>query len=102
MQKNKQDSAYNDYSQAIKHNSTYAGDYINRGILNVQRKNFRLALTDYDNAVKYDKSSDLAYYNRGLLRANLGDRNNALSDLAMHVTVVKILPLFSSTMVFMG
>jgi len=81
MQQNNKDGALKDYTQAIERNSTYVGDYINRGILNVEKKNYNQALSDYNKAIHYDNKNDLAYYNRGLLRANLGDNNNALADL---------------------
>ncbi|MCL1868704.1 MAG: tetratricopeptide repeat protein [Paludibacter sp.] len=66
--------------RAIALGSDFSGDYINRGILNVQRLKYMSALADYNEAIKID-GSPLAYYNRGLLRALLGDNNNAISDL---------------------
>ena len=81
MIKNAEDDAHKDYSKAIENGSEFAGDYINRGILNVKRYKFNQALNDYNFAILLDRNNSLAYYNRALLRNNLGDKNNALSDL---------------------
>jgi tetratricopeptide (TPR) repeat protein len=84
--------AKNYLDKAIELNSTFSGDYINRGILNVRNRKFMQALADYDKAIALSQNADgnsalLAYYNRGLLRASLGDNNNALSDLDKVVSI---------------
>ncbi len=81
MQQKRENEAIEFYNKAIEFGSEFAGDYINRGVLNVKKYNFTQALNDYNYAILLDRNSSLAYYNRALLRNNLGDKNNALSDL---------------------
>src|SRR5258705_9373060 len=45
------------------------------------QKHFDLAYQFYDIAILFNPQSDAAYYSRGLLNDELGQKNEALSDL---------------------
>jgi len=62
------------------YNPIFYGDYINRGIINVEQNRYMEALADYDRAVQLSPGNLSAYLNRAILRSNLGDNNNALDD----------------------
>jgi len=47
-------ATYKDYSKAIELKTNHFGDYINRGIINVESKRYMEALKDYDQAIKME------------------------------------------------
>lgn len=76
-----EDEALLHLTRAINLGSTWAGDYINRGIIFYHHHNYRGAMADYDKAVELAPDDAQSYYNRGVLRHELGDYNHALEDL---------------------
>ena len=76
-----QDSALVDYNKAVSLGTKNAGTYVNRGIINYKKRNYRQAIADFDKAVKLDSLDDHILFNRSLLRIEVGDYNNALEDL---------------------
>lgn len=67
-------------TRSINLGSTWAGDYINRGIIFYRKHDFRNALADYDKAVLTAPRDAQCYYNRAILRSELGDYNRAIED----------------------
>ena len=80
LQMHDNEGALHDFDKAIALKSKYAGDYINRGLLNYWNKNYRGAFADYDKALELDEKSMIAHLNRGMLRSEVGDLNNAILD----------------------
>lgn len=76
-----EDKALDDCNAAIRYGTDNPGVYINRGIINYNKKRLREAMADYDKAVEMDGSLVAALFNRALLRCEVGDYNNALDDL---------------------
>jgi tetratricopeptide (TPR) repeat protein len=93
LTKNYDDDALSVLSIAIKLGANDYRNYLYRGITYEFRYQFKDALQDYDTALvknveKQDKTSDdkeflaLIYYHRSLMYSNLGNNQNAKTDLA--------------------
>ena len=77
-------------SEQIEKNPRNVSAYINRAALFFERGkpgDFEKAITDCNAALRVDKNEPAAYYIRGLAYANLGNWDDAISDL---VTILSI------------
>jgi uncharacterized caspase-like protein/tetratricopeptide (TPR) repeat protein len=72
--------AFEDYTQAIQHNPSYADAYIGRGNTNALLKDYQLAIADYSQALKLNPKAADAYKNRGDAKTWLKDYQLAIND----------------------
>jgi tetratricopeptide (TPR) repeat protein len=70
-----------------------AADYINRGNVRHNRKDYVTAIADYDQAIRLDPNYAIAYNNRGNSRKARGDLDGAVSD---YDQAIRLDPKFAS------
>lgn len=73
--------ALEDYSRAIRLDSSLAVGYYRRGLLHARSREYDKALQDQNRVVELDGNHAGAHTARGVARAALGDYKGALSDL---------------------
>jgi lipoprotein NlpI len=79
-EKNDNDRAIADYSEAIRVNPKYANAYIGRGSAWYAKKDFDRAIADYDEAIRIDPKNGLAYLDRGYAWSAKKDFDRAIAD----------------------
>ncbi|MEA3446777.1 MAG: tetratricopeptide repeat protein [Bacteroidota bacterium] len=77
--------AMNDYSQAIKIQSSHPEAYMNRGTVKHDLKDFRGALADYNKSLEIDPNYASAYYGRGGTYLSLSRFKDAVRDYDMAI-----------------
>jgi tetratricopeptide (TPR) repeat protein len=68
------------YSQAIRTNSSCAELYYQRGLIYERLENKQIAIEDYTQAIRLEPSYALVYYRRGILYAQSGQKKKAIED----------------------
>ncbi|HBW57451.1 MAG TPA: pilus assembly protein PilF, partial [Oscillatoriales bacterium UBA8482] len=61
-------------------NPSTAADYVNRGVVRYDSKDYQGAISDFNKAIKINPNYAMAYNNRGNARSNLKDYQGAISD----------------------
>ena len=79
-EKNDNDRAIADYSDAIKLNPKYANAYVGRGSAWYAKKDYDRAIADYDEAIRIDPNNGLSYLDRGFAWSAKKDFDRAIAD----------------------
>ena len=79
-EKNDNDRAIADYSDAIKLNPKYANAYVGRGSAWYAKKDYDRAIADYDEAIRIDPNNGLSYLDRGFAWSAKKDLDRAIAD----------------------
>ena len=79
-EKNDNDRAIADYSDAIKLNPKYANAYVGRGSAWYAKKDYDRAIADYDDAIRIDPNNGLSYLDRGFVWSAKKDIDRAIAD----------------------
>jgi tetratricopeptide (TPR) repeat protein len=74
------EKAIEDYSKAIKFDSTYFIAYSNRAIAYYETGNYINALNDLNKAITLNNNFGQAYINRGIVKYKLQDYDGACND----------------------
>ena len=72
--------AIEQYSLAIKDDSTSAMAYFNRALVKRKMNDYEGSIADYTMAIKYKSKYDIAFNNRGIVYMLLGKKDEACSD----------------------
>ena len=72
--------ALEQYSLAIKDDSTSAIAYFNRALVKRKMNDYEGSIADYTSAIKYKPKYDIAYNNRGIVYMLLGKKDEACAD----------------------
>lgn len=72
--------AANDYTKALKIDSTNINAYIGRGNAYAYLKNYKAAMNDYTQVIRLAKEEADAYMNRAVVRCALGDKQGTIQD----------------------
>lgn len=75
------DAALDDYNEAICLNPHFAEAYYNRAVQKVISEEFDTAIVDFTEAIRLNSDCAQAYTHRGVAKAELGNINEARSDL---------------------
>jgi tetratricopeptide (TPR) repeat protein len=76
------------YNLAININPKNAYAFIGRGIVKVNIKDYKGAISDYDTGIKlYPKMSELVYVVRGLIKEQIQDKEGAIIDYSIAIKI---------------
>ena len=73
--------ALSDYDKAIEFYPDAYGTHYNRGLVNIELKNYYQAITDFTNSLDKNSKNDDAYYQRGVVKEWVGDIKGACFDM---------------------
>lgn len=77
----KYDKAIENYNHALPLNAKYIYAYVNRGILEMDKGQYKLAKKDFELSVELDKSEGGLWRLLALSKQSLGDKKGACNDL---------------------
>jgi tetratricopeptide (TPR) repeat protein len=75
------DTALVDMNKAIYLDGKYAGDFVNRSSIYLEKKEYQLVINDATRALQLREENNVVYYNRGVALAELGHKDEACEDL---------------------
>ncbi|HJX81204.1 MAG TPA: tetratricopeptide repeat protein, partial [Candidatus Udaeobacter sp.] len=78
--KGENDSALEDYNQAILLNPNFANAYNNRGVIYRLKSDYDRAIKDYDEAIWLDSNIPAFFYNRAIAYTDKEDFGRAIRD----------------------
>jgi tetratricopeptide (TPR) repeat protein len=74
------DEALADYTEAIRHDPTFATAFTNRGTVRFTQGDLAAARADYTEAIRADPTDPEPFYGRALARYTEGDADGAIAD----------------------
>lgn len=93
------DEAYNIFSNAISLNQSCSLAYLGRGLFFQDKRQKQDAINDLSQAIKLDPQLSVAYNERGVLHLSLGKPNQALEDFEM---ALRTQPNYIQAMINLG
>jgi tetratricopeptide (TPR) repeat protein len=80
IERNDNDCAIADYTEAIRLDHQFAMAYYNRGNAYSNKRDYDRAIADYTEAIRLDPQNAFAYYNRGNAYSDKMDYDRAIAD----------------------
>ncbi|WP_342638249.1 tetratricopeptide repeat protein [Orientia tsutsugamushi] len=72
--------AIDNYDQAMRYNTNYAGSYNNKGAVLCILEQYQEVIESFDLAIKYQPDFPDAYYNKGIALNKLGQHQEAMES----------------------